>query len=303
MRCARAARGRPRARREAADRSRPRPRALQHRLLVFSRRPAVSPLVKRLCLDFDRRVVCGQVTVPEDAGDQAKGSIARAAADLAARFGVTEYPTVLVSPAPGRALEAGQDAYAWTPFQGAAASLSALASWLDAAVPRVPVPHVRSKGDWETHCTAQGGICLLFVLNAKGGREQVQVADAVAARSLLVSHSGAVGGQMDVTRFPVSFAKLRDADQPELVSSLHVGATPAAVVINMRKQRFSTHDGPFDPDALSAFVHDAVRGRLDLDRFTSFPALRTVRPRRKGGRSGGSKAQAKAAAEGGKDEL
>lgn len=264
----------------------------------------MSPLVKRLCLDFDRRVVCGQVAVPENAAEEGKGSIARAAADLASRFGVTEYPTVLVSPAPGHVLDVGEKEYAWKQFEGAAASLPALASWLDAAVPRVPVPHVRSRSEWETHCTAHGGICVLFVLDAKGGREQLQVANAVAARSLLTSSTSA-GGQMDTTRYPVSFVKLRDADQPELVSALRAGPTPSAVVINMRKQRFATHDGPFNAEALSAFVFNAVRGKVDLDSFDSFPALRTVKaqPKSKGKSRGRGKGGGKGKTEEAKDEL
>lgn len=238
-------------------------------------------MLKRVCLDFDRRVVCGQVTVPEVADGEQPSAIDRAAIKLAEKFGITEYPSVVLSPDPGHRLQTGQPAYEWRRFDGGAPSVASLSHWLDRAAPRVPVPHVRSNADWEAHCTAKGGVCVLMVLDAKGDREQLRVAGEVAARSLLSSQ--ATSAQMDVARLPVSYLMLRDADQPDLVSTLAVGATPTAVVVNMRKKRYTVHDGPFDAAALARFVLDGVNGRTELAEFAAFPAIRTVQTRRKKG--------------------
>jgi hypothetical protein len=245
------------------------------RVLLFTAKLDGSVAFKKLSMEMHGRAVFGQVS--------------SALADVAATFGVSEFPTLLVSP-PG----APRVGRGWRRYEGSTA-YAALRTWLNETLPAAPVPVARTISQFEAACLQAGGVCVLGLLGSDGAggldADQLRRWEAAARRMYVaVDWESLSGGTVRAAPMPVRFVTIDGDAQPAFAAALGVTALPAAVALNPRKKMAAALHGAFEEGAVRDFVINVVRGDAQLRALDRVPTLAPVAQ----AADDGAKAKAKA---------
>ena len=245
------------------------------RIFVLSRSGIISPMLKRLALDFSSRAVF--VYVPNN--DQ----------NMVAAFGLPESPEkprLFVSrpggvDAPPKKWKGKKknalgeekqwtsipepNAYAnWTTYNPEAPlKLLALRTWLETLLPSPPILRVKSALEFEAACSS--GICFVGILPgapvAKGAAMHALEAAASAA-SLVTCDLGEARSAADLKgqRAAATFVYIDGDIQSNWASAFRVSA-PGFIAFNIRKKLFAPLVGSLTPKTAKDFVDSILYTR------------------------------------------
>ncbi len=248
------------------------------RVLLFTEKLGSSVLYKKLSVDFAGRALFGESS--------------KFLEDMAELFGVSEYPTLLVSPPGPHSLK--DEAYkAWKRYEGKM-EYHAIKAFLQRNVPDKNTPLVYSPATWKKHCAEADGVCIIAAVedDAVARKRQLEVFDATVARTFVkVDIEGFQRGSVMATEYPVSFMAVDGERQPDIRSVFDVPAVPSVIAVNPRKKAFSVMKGSYNEKNVYDFVMGMLMGEgMDLKTFDREPHVNTVVPTAP---SGGSKAAGK----------
>jgi protein disulfide-isomerase A6 len=110
-------------------------------VLLFTEKKDTPLLVKKLSLELHRAAVIGEAPASDKV--------------LAGKFGVTSFPTLLVSP--GGAQDPKAESFDWKRFDGDI-SYKSLKEFLATNVPAVTAKPLRDQAAFESECASKGGV-------------------------------------------------------------------------------------------------------------------------------------------------
>jgi len=236
------------------------------RVLLFTEKLGSSVLYKKLSVDFAGRALFGESS--------------KFLEDMAELFGVTEYPTLLVSPPGPHSLK--EEAYkAWKRYEGDM-EYAAIKTFLQRNVPDKSTPLVHSPATWKKHCADAEGVCIIAAVedDAVARKRQLEVFDATVSRAFVkVDMEGFQRGSVQATDYPVSFMALDGERQADLRSLFDVPAVPSVIAVNPRKKAFSVMKGSFNEKNVYEFVMGMLLGEgMELRTYDREPLVNTVAP-------------------------
>lgn len=117
------------------------------RVLLFTEKKDTPLLLKKLSLELHRAAVIGEAPSSDKT--------------LAKKFGVTSFPTLLVSP--GGAQDPKAESFEWKRFNGDI-SYKALKDFLTSSVPAVTAKALRDQAAFESECASKGGVWSVYTL-------------------------------------------------------------------------------------------------------------------------------------------
>lgn len=176
----------------------------------------------------------------------------------------------------------------WEPLQGKGGAYPPMVNWAKARLGRAHIPVLLSQADFEAHCVAPGGICVVAVMPR--GTAQVTVPEGeqlpddayINTMALVVER---VYGKVDMNSlsagnpkmdlFPVRFVQI-DGGLQSTWATAFGAAAPSMVVLNARTRRYTTFTGAFAPPPLHDFVLDVVSGKAALEKLESWPILQKL---------------------------
>jgi len=168
---------------------------------------------------------------------------ATAHADVASKFGVKGYPTILAFP-PGAAKAGDGKPYNGPRTADALIDAARVAVAAAGGAAPAPVAQLTSAAAWADACgPGAKGLCVLAVLPHI-------LDDGAAKRSARLAALGEGAAKQRSARFFWSEV----GAQPGLEGALNVGLVPAVFAVSGDKRVFTTHKGAFTGDAIGAFA-------------------------------------------------
>ena len=251
------------------------------RVLLFTEKLGSSVQYKNLSVDFAGRAQFGETS--------------KFLEDMAELFGVTEYPTLLVSPPGPHSLK--EDAYkTWKRYEGKM-EYAPIKAFLQRNVPDKSTPMVHSPATWTKHCAGADGVCIIAAVedDAVARKRQLEVFDATVSRAFVkVDISGFQRGAVMATEYPVSFMAIDGEQQADLRSLFNVPSVPSVIAVNPRKKAFSVMRGSFNEKNVYEFVMGMLLGEgMELHTYDREPLVNTVKPTAPVASSGGKKKKVK----------
>lgn len=238
------------------------------RVLLFTEKLGASVLYKKLSMDFAGRGVFGEVS--------------KYLEDMAEAFGVTEYPTLLVSRPGPLNPEDASDLKTWKRFKGDL-NYDALKAFLSKNIPDRSTPLVHSPATWKSLCEDADGICLIAAVeeDAVARKRQMDTFNTVAHRPYVkVDMEGFQRGSVTAQMHPVSFMFIDGDRQADFRKVFDVAAAPAVVAVNPRKQVYTPMMGSFNERNIEEFVLGMVMPGegVTLKNYAAAPHINTIVP-------------------------
>lgn len=258
------------------------------KVLLFTDKTSVPTLFKALALEYRGRLSFGYVKSSDAA--------------LVAKYGVTQFPAVLVVPRPGKGKSEGKDAsesesepVRYTgkvavdalnaflrahappavPRYGAEADAEDAAAGGATARPVDPAEYelqrITGAADWAAHCVGRAGLCAVAVLDPYN-----YPADAAPQEALLARLAARYVGRVHVVWFAAR-------EQPAVCRALGLDTFPALALVNPARTprqhtRVAHFRGAFAEPALTAYLDRFLAGGRGAAVVDTALEFRTVDP-------------------------
>jgi len=246
------------------------------RVLLFSTKPSIPPLLKALSVEFEGQVGFG---------------LAKEGDELAHKFKVESYPSLFffrINPTEPQKFGVQQykGPMGFTALVNAIVEAGATRAGKERESPVSKGPIVSrplSQTEFESSCVNKGGLCVIAVVDR-------DLADTDEGRYLLTYEAIADHYHGKSTPSPFNFILFNRIDQPDLVDSIQLPVGPISVcVLSPKKQRAAVFIGVFTEENVIQFLDGVKKGAKTFG-LPKLPKIRTVESEKseKSGESGES---------------